>query len=45
MGTTDHFSQLKEFARGRQAQGTMPGPALSNTFTNGLEKMVDSQSG
>lgn len=41
MGAADHFSQLKEVARGRQGKETMPGPALSNTFTNGLEEMVD----
>lgn len=45
MGTTDHFSQLKEVARGRQGRETVPGPALSNTLTNGLEEMVDSQGG
>lgn len=45
MGATDHFSQLKEVARGRQGKETVPGPALSNTFPNGLEEMVDSQGG
>lgn len=45
MGATDHFSQFKEVTRGRQGKETVPDPALSDAFTNGLEKTVDSQGG
>lgn len=42
MGATGHFSQLKEVRRGRQGKETVPDPTLSNTFTDGLEKIADS---